>query len=84
MARTTLDIDTTVLDQLKVSARRERKTLGQLVSELLARALSQPSRDLPPKPEFWWPVASGGALVDIDDKDALWALLDREQMELRE
>lgn len=38
--RTTLDIDDDVLDAAKERARRERKTAGQVVSELLRRALT--------------------------------------------
>jgi hypothetical protein len=38
--RTTLDIDDEVLDAAKERARRERKTTGQVVSELLRRALT--------------------------------------------
>lgn len=84
MARTTLDIDTTVLEQLKARARCERKTMGELASELLARALGAPTASRPPRPGFWWPSTSGGALVDIDDRDALITLLDREQMGIGE
>lgn len=84
MARTTLDIDTAILDQLKERARCERKPMGQLASELLARALGEPAAGGPPQPDFWWPSTSGGALIDIDDKDALVNLLDREQMDLGE
>jgi hypothetical protein len=39
--RTTLDIDADVLAAAKERARRERKTTGQLVSELLRRAMTQ-------------------------------------------
>lgn len=41
--RTTLDIDTDVLDAAKERARVERKTTGQVVSELLRRALTTPA-----------------------------------------
>lgn len=39
--RTTLDIDTDVLEAAKERARREGKTTGQLVSELLRRVMTQ-------------------------------------------
>lgn len=39
--RTTLDIDADVLAAAKERARREHKTTGQLVSELLRRAMTQ-------------------------------------------
>lgn len=38
--RTTLDIDDDVLEAAKERARRERKTAGQVVSELLRTALT--------------------------------------------
>jgi hypothetical protein len=40
--RTTLDIDADVLNAAKERARSERKTTGQMVSELLRRALTAP------------------------------------------
>ncbi len=39
--RTTLDIDQEVLDAIKEIARRNGETAGQVVSELLRRALTQ-------------------------------------------
>jgi hypothetical protein len=45
-----------------------------MVSELLAVALAQDARPAPR--EFHWPSAPMGMLVDIDDKEALWAVLD--------
>lgn len=40
--RTTLDIDTDVLEAARARARREGKTMGQLVSELLRRMMTRP------------------------------------------
>lgn len=40
--RTTLDIDNELLTAAKELAKRERKTAGQVVSELLRQALTQP------------------------------------------
>lgn len=75
--RTTLDIDPTVLEGLKRRARKESKTVGELVSELAAKALAEEEKR--PKPEFWWPVQRMGPRIDLEDKEALWALLDAEQ-----
>lgn len=41
--RTTLDIEDDVLQAAKERARRERKTAGQVVSELLRQALTAPT-----------------------------------------
>lgn len=71
MARTTIDIDTNVLRELKRRQKREGKTLGQLVSELLASTLE---RDRVPADEgspFEWASKSMQALVDLEDKEAL-------------
>ena len=76
MARTTLDIDDGVLRELKARRAKERKPLGVLVSELLARALRQTSET---RPEFDWTTADmGRARIDLDDRDAVWAILDRD------
>jgi hypothetical protein len=74
MPRTTLDIDAGVLRELKRLQERERKPLGQLVSELLAQALagSQPA----PEPVRWRSAPMGQPMVDLDDKDAVWDVLD--------
>lgn len=73
--RTTIDIDPLVLTALKDRQKREGKTMGTLVSELLSRALSE-DEPTPTPMDVFWPVKSMGALVDINDKEALWALLD--------
>jgi len=73
--RTTIDIDSSVLRELKKRQRRENTTLGQLVSELLARALDaeEPVKALPP---LQWPSRDLRPRVDLDDKDAVWRILD--------
>ncbi len=73
--RTTLDLDGTVLKQLREHQRRTGKTLGQVASELLAQALAEvtePSTDelLP------WVSQPMGARVDLEDREVLAAVLD--------
>jgi hypothetical protein len=75
MPRTTIDIDASVLRELKRRQRREGKTLGQLVSELLAAALAQP-RSVGNRP-LRWPSCDMQPLVDLEDKEAMMRLLDR-------
>ena len=72
--RTTIDLDDDILRALKHRQRREHKTLGQLVSELLAQALAATP---PPRVDLHWEVADLLPRVDLDDKDAVWAVLDR-------
>jgi hypothetical protein len=76
MARTTLDIDTPLLEELKKIQKKEKKSLGALVSHLLAEALAQRSRRRTPRTEFRWLSHPMGARIDISDKDALYAALD--------
>ncbi|HEX7322870.1 MAG TPA: antitoxin [Mycobacterium sp.] len=71
--RTTLDLDDDILRALKQRQREERKTLGRLVSELLAQALAA-KREAPA--ETNWATADLRPRVDLDDKDAVWAVLD--------
>ena len=72
MARTTLDLDPTVLAELRERSRREHRSMGEVASELLAGSFG--ARDEPPP--FRWRSAPMGALIDIEDKEALWRVLD--------
>ena len=69
MARTTIDIDAAVLRELKRRQKREGKTLGQLVSELLSSALDRQPE--PAHAPFTWNSAPMGARVDLEDKEAV-------------
>jgi macrodomain Ter protein organizer (MatP/YcbG family) len=74
MTRTTIDIDAAVLRQLYERKRREGKTLGQLVSELLAGALREEERRA--VRELRWISQPMRALVDLEDKEAVRRALD--------
>ena len=76
--RTTLDLDSSVLHQLKEYQRRGNKSLGQLVSELLAKALADVSATSEPAP-LAWTVQSMQARVDLEDRDAVQRLVDQDQ-----
>ena len=69
MPRTTLDIDAVVLRELKRRQRREGKTLGSLVSELLSQALANAVREAPPP--LNWTGRPMGLRVDLDDREAV-------------
>ncbi len=68
--RTTIDLDPTLLRELKQRARREGKTLGRLASEVLSAALAQEVPAGPPPP-LAWSSRPMGARVDLDDPEAL-------------
>ena len=71
MPRTTVDIDPTVLRELKRRQRREGKTLGRLVSELLSSALEQANAAAPPPAPLAWSSRAMGARVDLEDREAV-------------
>ncbi|MDP2156667.1 MAG: antitoxin [Nitrospirota bacterium] len=76
--RTTIDIDDPILREVKKLQKIEGKSLGQLVSDLLARALRErkPARQKP-KPTCWI-SKSMGARIDLGDKEALYAAMERQ------
>ena len=75
MPRTTIDIDAFVLRELKRRQRTENKSLGQLASELLAKALADERAGEKPPP-LKWTSKRLGLKVDLEDKEALWGILD--------
>jgi len=76
MSRTTIDIDPTILRQLKTRQRREGKTLGRLVSELLSSALAAGEDEPRPPAPLAWSSRPMRALVDLDDPEAVRRVLD--------
>ncbi len=76
MPRTTLDLDASVLRELRRRGRRESKSMGQVASELLARTLAEPDAAAPPAPLRWVRRSLGTPRVDLEDKEAVRALLD--------
>ena len=76
MPRTTLDIDAPLLKELKKLQKREGRSLGKLVSQLLAEALSR-RKPAPEPPKFHWVSRPMHALVDLSDKEAVYGALDQ-------
>ena len=77
MARTTVNIDTPILRELRRLRQSEGKSLGQLVSELLSEALGR-RRPEPTGRTLDWCSQDMGALIDLGDKEALQAALNRD------
>ena len=73
--KTTLNISEPLMKQLKEEAARRGKTMSELVETALRSLLKKrvPDRELPPLPEF----DSGGALVDISNRSALFDAMER-------
>jgi hypothetical protein len=72
--KTTLVIDDTVLARLRREAARQGRTISELVEAALRSFLERdPLRGaLPPLPSFH----SGGAVVDIADREALYQAME--------
>lgn len=67
--RTTIDLDPTVLRQLKQRARQEGKSLGRVASEVLAAALD-PRRGIEAPAPLAWSSRPMRAPVDLDDAES--------------
>jgi hypothetical protein len=75
--KTTLNIDDTVMAELKREAARQDRTMSELMETAL-RLFFQTRRKrpkLPPLPTF----NSGGFLVDVADRNALYEVLERDR-----
>ena len=77
--KTTLNIDDTVMRRLREEAARGGRTMSELVEAGLRRILAegaavQTPDELPPLPEW----ASGGARVNVVDRDALATIMDEQ------
>ena len=83
MPRTTLNLDGPVLADLKRIQRKEGKPLGDLASELLAVAIAERKHLTVPALRLHWTSKPMGALVDLDDKDALHAALNEHDPKAR-
>jgi hypothetical protein len=70
--RTTIDIVDPILKEVRAIQKREGRSMGAVISELLADALARrrPSRSRPP---VRWTSRPMKALVDLADKEAVYA-----------
>jgi hypothetical protein len=77
--RTTVDLDESILREVKRIQKREGKSLGRVVSELVAQALSARKAETGTRSAFHWTSRPMDARVDLRDKEAVHAVLDRDQ-----
>jgi hypothetical protein len=76
MPRTTIDLDPTVLRELRRRSSREGKSMGPIASELLARAVAEPTDR--PAPDFTWTTADlGPPRIDLEDPEAVRRAIDQ-------
>ena len=74
--RTTLDLASPVLEELKSLRDKEGGSLGSLASRLLAEALTAKRVAAPATPEFRWESQAMSANVNLADKEAVYRVLD--------
>lgn len=74
--RTSMNLPDSLLEAARERARQEGRTVTSLMEEALWRLLEsgRSDRDLPVLPTDGH--ANGRFLIDIEDKDALWDVLD--------
>lgn len=73
--KTTLNIDDTVMDRLRMESARQGRTMSELVESAL-RLFFKLSRRKPPGMPELPTLDSGGALVDIADRNALYGAME--------
>lgn len=73
--KTTLNIDETVMAMLKQESKRQGRTMSELVESALRNLFraQHEQRELAALPTF----DSGGTLVDVANRDALYDAMDR-------
>jgi hypothetical protein len=72
--KTTLNIEDSVMARLRQESAESGRTMSELVETALRQLLSQRSTitELTPLPSF----DSGGALVDVADREALYRIME--------
>jgi hypothetical protein len=76
--RTTVDIDDPVLKDLKKIQKKDGRSLGRLISDLLAQALGERKSAKGPTRAPQWISKTMGARIDLEDHEALYAAMEQE------
>ena len=76
--RTTVDIDDPVLKDLKKIQQKDGRSLGRVISDLLAQALGERKSGKGPTRPPQWISKTMGARIDLEDRDALYAAMEQE------
>ena len=76
MPRTTIDIDASILDELKRVQKKEGASLGTVVSSLVAEALAARKEEHPATRRLRWVSRPMQARVAIEDKEVVWTALE--------
>ena len=76
--RTTVDIDEPILKDLKKLQQKEGKSLGRLISDLLAQAIGERKSPRASARPARWISTSMGARIDLADREALYTAMEQE------
>lgn len=74
--RTTIDIDDPIMRDLKRLQRQQGKSLGKLVSDLLAVAMADTRGKVSERVDFAWETQGMGSRIQLDDLDQVLDALD--------
>lgn len=77
--RTTIDIDDPILGEIKALQKKQGRSMGRIVTDLLADALARRKGPAPATQELRWTSRPMRALVDLADKEAVHRALDSDR-----
>ncbi len=75
--RTTIDIDTPILKEVKALQKKDGQSLGRLISDPLAQALRARKTGVGKSATPGWVSKPMGARMDLGGKEALYAAMER-------
>ncbi|MGD2124939.1 MAG: hypothetical protein PVG99_02595 [Desulfobacteraceae bacterium] len=75
--RTTVDIDDPILKDLKKIQQKEGKSLGRVISDLLAQAIGEGKSAKRSAKPVRWISKPMGARMDLADREALYAAMEQ-------
>ncbi len=76
--RTTIDIDAPILREVKALQKKQGRSLGRIVTDLLADALAR-RKGPAAEQQLRWTSRPMRALVDLADKEAVYKALDSDR-----
>jgi hypothetical protein len=76
--RTTVDIDDPILKDLKKIQEKKGKSLGRLISDLLAQAIRERQSPKASDKPARWISREMGARIDLADREAVYAAMEQE------
>lgn len=74
--RTTVDIDDPILRELKSIGQKEGKSLGRLISDLLADSLDRRKSERGPPPSPEWITQKMDARLNLADREAVYEAME--------